>query len=338
MSTLSTTTGTNSEPPFAFDGLQSASKAAPVPPEPLWIQASDNVGLAVRVYEPSTLRSTVQQPITPTAVVIFNHGGGAHSGAGYQLLARGLADDFNAVVYTPDLRGHGASGYPRGDAPSSEQVFQDVTTVIDFVVKQHHQNDATDAAALPIFLGGHSSGGGLVLNYATWAKRNVANLSGYILVSPQLGYLAKVDRNPAPAFAKVNIPAFIVNGISSGYFWGHYHAVQFQYPPEVLENDPGMVRSNTINMANAITPTSPTAQFEELGMATKDGTPLGLPLGLWIGEHDEMFLADKVIAYADGKNNMTSAILPDATHLGILINAHKTIGPWMAAQVQKAKH
>jgi hypothetical protein len=97
-----------------------------------------------------------------------------------------------------------------------------------------------------------------------------------------------------------------------------------------------MVRSNTVNMANAITPTSPTAQFEELGMATKSGPPF--PLGLWIGDHDEMFLPDKVKAYADGKTNMTSAILPDETHLGILVNVHKAIGPWLAAQVQKAKN
>lgn len=276
------------------------------------ICASDKVDLAVRVYKPSTSTGS------PTAALIFYHGGGAHSGAGYHLVARGLADTCNAVVYTPDLRGHGASGGARGDAPSPEQVFEDINAMIDVIKKCH--------IGIPLFLGGHSSGGGLVVNYATWAKRKESDLAGYILLSPQLGYLAKVDRprdSSKPAFAKVNIAAFIVNGITG--FLGHNHAVQFQYPPEVLENDSGMVKSNTVNMANAITPTSPNIQFNEIK----------LPLGLWIGEDDELFLADKVAAYTMGKSNMTGSVLPGESHLGILVGAHKAIGPWLNEQVTK---
>lgn len=132
-----------------------------------------------------------------------------------------------------------------------------LNTVLEFVVQK------TKVAALPVFLGGHSSGGGLVVNYATWSRRR-PDVAAYALLSPQLGYLAKVD-HPTPSrvsFARVNVAAFIVNGVSGGLLLGHNHAVQFAYTDKMLAEEPGMVKSNTVNMANAITPTSPfTLQF-----------------------------------------------------------------------------
>ncbi|MEV7357022.1 alpha/beta hydrolase [Kitasatospora sp. NPDC091276] len=35
-----------------------------------------------------------------------------------------------------DIRGHGASGGPRGGAPTPEQVWQDTRTMVDFVHRQ----------------------------------------------------------------------------------------------------------------------------------------------------------------------------------------------------------
>lgn len=91
---------------------------------------------------------------------IFYHGGGAHSGAGYAHLAAGLRDGSGVAVYTPDIRGHGHSQGERGDAPSTEQLFRDVDGFVDLVRGAHPDR--------PLFVGGHSSGAGLVLNYATW--------------------------------------------------------------------------------------------------------------------------------------------------------------------------
>lgn len=96
--------------PFSFKELDDAAKDAPAPPEPLFVESTDSVLLAIREYEPKNS--------PPSAALVFYHGGGAHSGAGYQLLARGLVEDYNLRVFTPDLRGHGASGGPRGDAPN----------------------------------------------------------------------------------------------------------------------------------------------------------------------------------------------------------------------------
>ena len=148
-------------------------------------------------------------------------------------------------------------------------------------------------------------------------------------------------------FATVSILPFVLNGITGGYFLGHYKAVKFNYPNKVLEQDPGLVAFNTVNMANAITPDNPKKQMDSLLGVTQGGaeeqrknrletdgaeettTP---PLGLWVGGDDELFEAEKVAAFAkDG------IVLPGEKHLGIIINAHKWMGPWIVEHMTKNK-
>lgn len=150
---------------FSFQELREASKAELPHVESL--TASDDVGLAYRRYA----------PIKPRAVLLFYHGGGAHSGAGYQFLGHGLQTQFDVAVYMPDIRGHGASGGPLGDAPAPGQVWDDITTFIKHVRVEYPQ--------LPLFLGGHSSGAALALNYASQLDR--VSVTGYVFLSPQLG-------------------------------------------------------------------------------------------------------------------------------------------------------
>merc|ERR1711933_414417 len=143
-----------------------------------------------------------------------------------------------------------------------------------------------------IVLGGHSSGGGLVLNYATSSRpRNnaVPKIAGYVLVAPELGYKSGTARPGRTDFATVNILAFIANGIFG--ILGHSKAVRFRYPASILEDDPGMVGFNTVNMANAITPEHPREQ-----MATLCCGP-STPVGLWVGADDELFVADTVAGF-----------------------------------------
>merc|ERR1739848_309117 len=124
------------------------------------------------IYEPTMM------PATSTAL-LFYHGGGAHSGGGYQHLARGLANNFGMSVYLPDIRGHGASGGPRGDAPSKNQVWKDIDVALEFVSKRELQKFPGSTRRL--FLGGHSSGGGLVVNYATKHSDNsTVDVEGYV--------------------------------------------------------------------------------------------------------------------------------------------------------------
>ena len=276
------------------------------------LTADDGVTLSYRRYAPAS----------PRAAVLFYHGGGAHSGAGYQYVGNGLKTQFDTVVYTPDIRGHGASGGPRGDAPSPKQVWADITTFIKHI--------RAEFPHLPLFLGGHSSGVGVTLNYASQPDHEP--VSGYVLLSPQLGIRAQTDRpSLAAPFAKVDASAFVAYAMSGGTSHGHDYAVQFNYPAELLAADPGLVAAITVNMAVALTPSVPREQF-----ATLDR-----PFGLWIGSEDELFLPDKVLAFADlavsvRADSQVNSI-PGAKHLSVLVRAHETIGPWIAHIVQEKK-
>ncbi len=273
-------------------------------------RASDGVEISIRIYEPSTPSAT------PTSL-LFYHGGGAYSGGGYQHLAKGLSEQYGITVYLPDIRGHGLSGGARGDAPSKEQVWRDIDTALDFVANRQE--------AGKIYLGGHSSGGGLVVNYAT-EKNNpkVDTLDGYVLVAPELGYLSGTARPDRNDFAKVNILAFIANGIFG--VLGHNKAVQFAYPDELLEADKGLVSFNTVNMANAITPEAPKEQLESM---TAEGAK---PVGLWVGADDELFAAEKVADFVPTSSQNVGEVLPGKNHLGILVSIYEQIGPWISKE------
>jgi pimeloyl-ACP methyl ester carboxylesterase len=292
-----------SEASFSFHELREASKVGlPITEE---LTASDGIMLSFRRYTPAS----------PRAAVLFYHGGGAHSVAGYQFLGRGLQKQFDTVVYMPDIRGHGSSGGPRGDTPCPKQVWADITTFIKHIRAEFPQ--------LPLFLGGHSSGAGLILNYSSQSRHE--SVDGYFFLSPEFGFRSNTARpSQTTPFARANVPAFVLNAISGNLLCGHYHAVQFNYPSEVLASDKGMVAFCTINMSKAITPYAPHRQF-----ATLDRT-----FGLWIGADDELLLPSKVLAFADlamsVRADSQAGSIPGDNHLSILINAHKTVGPWIS--------
>lgn len=330
-----TSSNSNSNDPFSFAEILASKDDDDVKQDPVKVLSSDGIELAVFIYEPPATVTKKYKANANTALV-FYHGGGAHARAGYTSMARGLAEKFGITVYLPDLRGHGASGGARGDAPSKEQVWRDVDTVLEFVAAKH------DASSSRIFMGGHSSGGGLVVNYATAAQEGITattttalrNIEGYVLVSPELGYKSGTARPNRTEFAAVNVLAFIANGLFG--VLGHSKAVKFNYPPELLKADKGMVGFNTINMANAITPESPMEQMQAMGKNTNDvdnNDVARKPIGLWVGSSDELFVAEKMVGLLPkkdhDKDNIIGEILPGKNHLGIVVGLHEHIGPWI---------
>mmetsp|Transcript_21038 Transcript_21038/g.37751 ORF Transcript_21038/g.37751 Transcript_21038/m.37751 type:complete len:328 (-) Transcript_21038:16-999(-) len=322
---------TDSSAPFSFECFEDKVESAAITP-PVTIRATDDIDISISVYLPTETTARLK------AALIFYHGGGAHSRAGYSDLGQGIASHNDMAVYMPDLRGHGASGGPRGDAPSSEQVLRDITSVIEYVRAKVNgnelkKNNVADEGGVPIFLGGHSSGGGLVINYATWTKRIIEpNLVGYVLVAPQLGYKSQTSRpknhGGRAEFATVRILPFILNGIFNTC--GHSKAVQFNYPPSIIETH-GVVAYNTVNMANAITPETPGEQMGNID----------LPVGMWIGSEDELFVPEQVVEYLEllptaPAKQSHGEIIEGSTHLGVLVNVHllSSIGHWLAGLVQ----
>jgi len=290
--------------PFSFEQLFSAEKV--FIPSLQYIEASDNTKLAYREYVPKQI----------TAVLLFYHGGGAHSGAasGYEHIGNGLSNRFNIAVFTPDIRGHGNSGGERGDTPSPEQVFDDVGVFIRHIRMKYPEK--------ALFLGGHSSGAGLILNYSNIKTRE--KVQGCLFLSPQLGFRSKTEKenNPNP-FATVKTNLFVEN-VRFGTH-GNSKAVFFNYPKEILKKDPKLITAITVNMANALTPTSPAKQLQDLN----------LPLAVWIGKEDELLDAVKVTSFVKENNPKSfTKIVEREKHLSILLTASNHIGPWIHDIVQ----
>ncbi|MGA2159612.1 MAG: alpha/beta fold hydrolase [Dehalococcoidia bacterium] len=285
---------------FSFDEIANVEKIDIGTPS--FIKASDGINLAYYAT----------RVVTPVASLAFLHGGGAYSGAGYQNLAKGLGAKYNISVYLLDIRGHGNSDGPRGDSPTVDQVWKDVQLFCDFV--------QADAPQLPLYLGGHSSGGGLVLNYLSWKKN--PDIAGYVFVSPEFGYKSGTARQGnATPFARVDIEVFMKYGASLGAQYGNTQAVFFNYPEEVLEAQPLLIKSITCNMAMALTPDNPQEQFKKIDK----------PFALFVGENDELFDVDKVLQYgelADKEIRQKSIVraIKGANHLSILLAADEFIG------------
>jgi len=281
---------------FSFEELMNAPEVE-IPPLQ-FLPANDNTKLAYRAYVPQTI----------DAVLIFYHGGGAYSKAGYQHIGDGLSKRFNVLVVTPDIRGHGDSEGVRGDTPSVKHVFEDISSIVNYMRDQYPQK--------PLFLGGHSSGVGLILNYSSYKKK--IETDGYLFLSPLLGYRAKTEikDNPNP-FATAKTDIFVKNAMSGTE--GNTPAVFFNYSEEILQRTKN-ISSITVNMSNALTPTAPIKQIKGLS----------LPTAVWIGEKEELIDVSKVVnIFTKNSPETYTEILSGEKHLSILVNAADFLGPWI---------
>ncbi len=284
---------------FSFDEITSAERIEVGTPS--FIKATDGINLAYYATKAAN----------PTASLVFLHGGGAYSGGGYQYLAKGLSTKYNVTVYLPDIRGHGNSEGPRGDSPAVDQVWKDVQLFCDFVHAGSPQ--------LPLYLGGHSSGGGLLLNYLSW--RQNPDIAGYIFVSPELGYKSGTAKQGSTPFARVDIDVFMKYGASLGTKYGNTMAVFFNYSEEFLKEQPLFIKSITCNMAVALTPDNPQEQFKKIDK----------PFALFAGGDDELFDVEKVLGYAELpkkeiRDKSIVRAIKGAKHLSILLAADELIG------------
>lgn len=284
--------------PFSFKELSEIPEF--VIQKSSFFQATDGTPLAYYSFLPKN----------PSSLIIFYHGGGLYSNKSYQYIGMQLEKNFNIGSYFIDIRGHGFSGGARGDAPTVDQVLQDVTTVIQ-AVKDKYPTTA-------IYLVGHSSGAGLLLNYSGYEKRRDDLYTGYIFLSPYLGPRVGVERVGAHSFVKsVRVWIYILNQLLRVPSFQHIPAVFFDYPESIRKSDPRIVTSYSYTMSVATTPHNPALLFEQLDK----------PTYMFIGDQDEQFDAEKVIAFAsyNKKGMVTAKIVPDGKHLSILVQAPELI-------------
>jgi acylglycerol lipase len=242
------------------------------------------------------------------ANLIFIHGGGAHSRLGYVKLAKTLRDSFSIETILIDLRGHGLSEGKRGDAPKVNSVFKDLNLFVALARKSNK----------PVYLRGHSSGGGLLLNYSSWKKK--AEVDGFLFISPEFGYKSNTERENRIEFAEVKVSKFVLNGMTMGLAMQHSDAVFFNYPEKVQSKNPLILKSITVNMSKSLTPNNPKKQMQNISGS----------VAIYIGENDELFEPKKVAAFASyplsNKCKTVSKIVIRQNHLSILNNIGSEIG------------
>jgi alpha-beta hydrolase superfamily lysophospholipase len=146
---------------FGFADRETAAVSESLP-DLKFFNARDHTKLAYRFYDSSADR-----------ILIFLHGSSYH-GAAYHALALHLSQQDIAKVVTPNLRGHFMSGSRRGDVDYIGQLEHDIEDLIESL--------RSEGLRGPITIGGHSSGGGLVIRFAGGDSQ--AGASSYLLLSP----------------------------------------------------------------------------------------------------------------------------------------------------------
>jgi lysophospholipase len=157
-------------------------------------------------------------PGSGDTLVLVHHGVGEHGGR-WEVLADALAG-LPLTVATYDMRGHGRSGGPKGDAEGLPQLAADLEQMLPRI------QEATGARRVIIY--GHSLGAGVVA-WALLRGRLQERVTGAVLSAPPVG----VHRNAA-AHVKVAVGR-ILRFVSPGLRLAN------EIDPTLLSHDDGAV-------------------------------------------------------------------------------------------------
>jgi pimeloyl-ACP methyl ester carboxylesterase len=241
-------------------------------------------------------------------VLILIHGSGWHSQYFYPL-AKKLASQGVASVYTPNLRGHGITPKRRGDVEYIGQLDDDLE---DFIRKVKAENPNQK-----IILGGHSSGGGLCVRFA--GAKAAKLVDGYILLAPYLTHDAPIVRREndwaKPKLIRV-ITAHILNGF--GLHWmDHIVTLEFNLPAEYRNG------TETTHYTHAMLVSLTSDKYQKILPRMKKTLVL-------VGSGDEVLIAS---AFMDILKDSPAElmILPDIDHIGVVTGKTSAdeVGKWI---------
>lgn len=162
----------------------------------------------------------------PRAVIALVHGQGEHIGR-YQHLAEWFNRQGIAVLGF-DQQGHGRSEGKRGHAKDLDSLLDDIGLLLGKTRQRY--------PGIPLFLYGHSMGGGLVLNYAT--RRETA-VTGLIATSPwiRLAFVAPALKILAGKLLRRFMPTLTLPSGLAANFISHDEAVVRAYVEDPLVHD-----------------------------------------------------------------------------------------------------
>ena len=256
--------------------------------------ARDGTRLGVRHY-PGTGSDV------PLVVVI--HGSGWH-GEAYTPIGDALSQEQGFEVLIPDLRGHGPDPVRRGDVDYIGQFEDDLADLIT----------AYNTTDRPVYMVGHSSGGGLTIRFAGGEHGDM--LDKAVLMAPFLKHDAPTARDDAGGWSRVLIRRVIgqsmLNGVGIKWFNG-LHMIQFNFPAEVLESAQGQTATQSYSFRLNTSFAPRTAYLSDVARLP--------PFLLIAGAEDEAFLADAYEPTLSAANSKGQYRLVEGVdHLGIIMD------------------
>lgn len=255
-------------------------------------RARDGADLALRHFP-------ADEATAPLAVIV--HGSGWH-GAAYVPIAEHLSTQCGYEVLLPDLRGHGVAPQTRGDVGYIGPLEDDLADLIA----------AYRQSGQPVYMIGHSSGGGLVVRFAGGEHGGLLNKA--VLLSPFLKHDAPTMRNNAGGWSHVLVRRIIgltmLNKVGVRVLNG-LTVIQFRFPQEVLDGPQGMTATPQYSYRL-------NTSFAPRGDYLADIAKLP-PFLLLAGAEDEAFDAAKFQPVMSAANERgTYEILPGIGHLDII--------------------
>mgnify|MGYP002639861866 CR=1 FL=1 len=239
-------------------------------------------------------------PAETDKVLILVHGSGWHSQY-FLPLAECISAEGLAQVYTPDLRGHGPSPARRGDVDYINQLEDDLADLIALIRK--------DNPNATLIMGGHSSGGGLVVRFA--GSQYGRQADAYVLLSPYLKYNAPTMRPNSGGWAYAYTGRIAGLSIlnSMGIHWfDHLTAIEFNMPEKARDGSETLSYSHRLNTGYA-----PRDYKKNLKAITQ-------PFLLLAGTADEAFVADQFEPVVSEYTSVQVTLLPDLSHMGIVVS------------------
>lgn len=232
-------------------------------------------------------------------LLILLHGSAWH-GMQFDHLAAEMAKQAEVVV--PDLRGHGFSAARRGDIDHIGQLEEDIADLIALYRKSGQK----------VVLGGHSSGGGLVVRFAGGIYGD--QIDGAVLLAPFLKYNAPTTRQNSGGWARPLTRRIIGHGMLNMLgitALNGLTVIQFKMPEAVLNGPLGgsVTDRYSYRLNTAFAPRSD--YLADLGR---------LPRFLLLaGTADEAFRADEYQPLIAPVNDKGLYVLPKGvTHLDIV--------------------
>lgn len=239
-------------------------------------------------------------PSESNRILVLLHGSGWHSSY-LAKMANYLSSNQIATVYTPDLRGHGYHPSDRGDIDYIAQYEDDIADLVSIIKKEHPQSQ--------IFIGGHSSGGGLAVRFA--GSEYAAQIDGFLFISPFLKYNAPTARPNSGGWARPNnlriAGLVMLNNLAIRSF-NHLPVIEFNMPENARDGSETLAYTYRLNTGYA------PMNYK------KDLRNISQPVLVVVGSKDEAFYADQFEPVISKYVQAEFVMIKDASHMSVMLD------------------